>query len=158
MQAISIPECSPWSILPYFPPSFSCHLLFILSILSGRLRQVLCIALLIHLVVGSSLNVNPYHDAGYFHVLHSSLYDSYHGMYKQAEWKTVWILISWLLRSQLIRIYTCFQNRLYPGLPAAVVPHGVGKTSQKPADQDLHMFSKQVIPRFTSCRCATWSL
>ena len=30
-------------------------------------------------------------------------------MYLQAEGKTVWILISWLLRSQLIWIYTVFK-------------------------------------------------
>ena len=33
-------------------------------------------------------------------------------MYLKMKWKIVWILISWLLRSQLIRIYTVFKTGL----------------------------------------------
>ena len=65
--------------------------------------------------------VTPYH-AGYFYVPHphsfhifiqSNCMIPFFGMYLQAEWKTVWILISWLLRSQLIRIHTVFYLRIY---------------------------------------------
>ena len=31
------------------------------------------------------------------------------------EWQTVYIQISWLLRSQLIKIYTVYKGRVYPG-------------------------------------------
>ena len=60
---------------------------------------------------------NPYH-AGYFYVLHSSPIFAYLkcsipaiGVHLKAEWKIVWILISWLLRSQLIWIYNDFKTR-----------------------------------------------
>ena len=59
--------------------------------------------------VGYFSNVNSYH-AKYVHVLLSSpnLYPITAAMYLQAEGKIVWILISWLLRRQLIWIYNVF--------------------------------------------------
>ena len=63
--------------------------------------------------------VNTCH-AEYFHALLSFpifiqliCQNSVISMYSQAEWKTVWILISWFLRSHLIWIFTVFQNGIY---------------------------------------------
>ena len=61
--------------------------------------------------------------AAYFYVLHSSLIFiqitnriPVISLFLHAEWKTVWIQISWLHRSQLIWIYTVFKIRMYPCL------------------------------------------
>ena len=61
------------------------------------------------------ISVNPCH-AGCFYVLHSSsIFIQPTGtipvirIYSQADLKTMWILISWLLRSQLIWTYYVFK-------------------------------------------------
>ena len=63
------------------------------------------------------LSINPYH-AEYFYELHytppqfsSNLFARFKFIimhFKQAEWKIVWILISWSFRSQLIWVNTVF--------------------------------------------------
>ena len=63
------------------------------------------------------IKMNPAYY-GYFYLLHSYQFLFQYtctvtviSMFLQAKWKTVWILISWLLRSQLIWICTVFKTK-----------------------------------------------
>ena len=98
--------------------SFCCYFFYINFVRkgSGKYSEIYSFVHLIYTcLLDNDLSVNPYH-AGYFKVLHSSpifiqLACSIPviSMYLQAGLKTVWILISWLLRNQLIWIYTVFK-------------------------------------------------
>ena len=100
MQIKSIAECSSTFIKLSFVIK-----IFVLSIFDWSLKT--------GFTVWSNCNINSYHARYFMYYFPPIFIDSSYNMYLQVEWKTVWILISWLLRSQLIWIYTVFKTAYF---------------------------------------------